>query len=354
MKQIILIILVIFSSGQFAAAQIDEYRPERIYRIFSENDFFLFRDRTDIYYTQGLKLEFLKKPRSDHKLNDFWPFLFKSGNQDIIGLTLGQNMYTPGDVTTNAISEDDRPYAGWLYVGLTTISNRESSSQRMTADLHFGVIGPIALGEPVQRGWHALINASDPQGWDHQIANEAGINLNLKYEIGLLSYLSSNKSLAFDFIPTAEILAGSVFNKMGIGTSLRISFLNSSRYFANPIDSTGKIPSLLKENSRQEGQDRRKPTFKENFQLSNISLFTRTSVRAVLWNSLLQGGVFNPSSPYTISSRDMERFYFDMDYGVTYSTPYFNISYSRAYRTKEFKQQPNSHQWGQFYLTLKF
>ena len=353
MKQKLLIIFLIFSSGQFAAAQSNEYRPERIYRIFSENDFFLFRDRTDIYYTQGLKLEFLKELKSDHKLYDFWPFLFQSENQDIIGLTLGQNMYTPGDVTTTAISEDDRPYAGWLYVGLTTISNRESSSQRMTADLHLGIIGPIALGEPVQRGWHELINSSDPQGWDHQIRNDAGINLNLRYEKGLLSYLSSNENFGLDVVPTAEILAGSVFNKMGIGTSLRISFLNSSRYFAHPIDSTGKIPSILEESSRQEGQGRRKPTFKENFQWSNISLFTRTSVRAVLWNSLLQGGVFNRSSPYTISSRDIERFYFDMDYGITYSTPYFNISYSRAYRTREFKQQPNSHQWGQFYLTLK-
>ena len=353
MKLIIPILLFILASSHFAAAQRVQYRPERIYRIFSENDFFLFKDRTDIYYTQGLKLEILEELKPDNNLKVLWPFLFPSENQDMVGFSLGQNIYTPADVTTASISEDDRPYGGWLYVGLTTISNRESSGQRLTSDLYIGVIGPIALGEPVQKRWHALINSSDPQGWEHQIANDVGINLNLKYEKGLISYLSSNNNFAFDLVPTAEILAGSVFNKLGLGTALRISFLNSSPYFANPIDSTGKIPSLLEENSNRTRQDRRKPTLKENFQSSNFSIFARPSVRGVLWNSLLQGGVFNRSSPYTVSGIDIERFYFDMDYGITYSSLYFNLSYSRAYRTREFKQQDFNHQWGQIYLTFK-
>jgi len=340
------VLLLCFSS----VAQTGKDYPKHALKIFSENDFWMFGNSTDIYYTQGLRIQYLEELDTNCKFTNYWPFLFKNADvQNLVGYSIGQNIYTSTDITISELMPDDRPYAAWLYFAFTSTSNSLAKKHRLTTDVHLGVIGPLAQGKFVQSNFHKLIGSPDPKGWPHQVANDIGFNLNVKYEPWGFSPISNDSIIGFDFVPNAEVMAGSVFNVLGAGATVKVNILNAGPYFGNAFNAVGGIPKK-KGKSAAAG----KPKFFESFRDAGISLFGRPSGKAVLYNALLQGGIFNDNSPYTIRNSDVERFYFDMDYGITVSSPYIDISYSRAYRTREFKQQEHNHQWGQIYLTVKF
>ena len=91
------------------------------------------------------------------------------------GYIVGQNMYTPRDISLADPPPDDRPYAGWLYatIGLGV----ESAGQTDFFALTVGVVGPASLAEQSQKAIHEITGSPHPQGWDTQLKNEPGIEL---------------------------------------------------------------------------------------------------------------------------------------------------------------------------------
>jgi hypothetical protein len=86
---------------------------------------------------------------------------------------LGQQFYTPDDITIPDLIPTDRPYAGWLYLGG---SWKSSTASALTAtDVYLGLTGEPSLAEPVQSFWHRLVGASDPKGWAHQVDGRFGV-----------------------------------------------------------------------------------------------------------------------------------------------------------------------------------
>ena len=86
---------------------------------------------------------------------------------------MGQQFYTPDDITIPDLIPTDRPYAGWLYVGG---SWRASTYDKLVAtDVYLAAIGDSSLAEPTQKAWHRLVGAKEPRGWDHQIGDRFGI-----------------------------------------------------------------------------------------------------------------------------------------------------------------------------------
>lgn len=113
--------------------------------------------RTDRYYTNGIKFgvglpfDLLQVPAAQ-VLRSLDP----EGGEDIhIGLFVGQNMYTPRDIGIAAPQPDDRPWAAWLYLG--GVAQRARGNRLDTVEFDVGVVGPAALGEQVQKGWHRLV-----------------------------------------------------------------------------------------------------------------------------------------------------------------------------------------------------
>ncbi len=80
--------------------------------------------RTDRHYTHGTRLTWVSETGkfvpdwADTFLNGLYGFV-GGGTKIQIGYALGQNIYTPEDISTAGLVADDRPYAGWLYVGLS-------------------------------------------------------------------------------------------------------------------------------------------------------------------------------------------------------------------------------------------
>ncbi len=138
-------------------------------QLFVENDMLA---RTDRYYTNGLKLgvgvpfDLLQLPAAE-VLRALDP---EGGAGVQVGLFLGQHMYTPRDITLAAPQPNDRPWAAWLYLG--GVAQRARGNRLDTVEFDVGMVGPAALGEPVQTVWHRLIDTRTPRGWDNQIPNE--------------------------------------------------------------------------------------------------------------------------------------------------------------------------------------
>ena len=117
-----------------------------------ENDVFFDTDRD---YTNGLMVSFTLGP-------DWTPDwldsavcrlpVFKAPKGDFSCATvrstieLGQNMYTPTDIALPNPPLTDRPYAGFLYLGLGFVTDDGEEQQQL--QLQLGVVGPASLAEP--------------------------------------------------------------------------------------------------------------------------------------------------------------------------------------------------------------
>lgn len=142
-------------------------------RLIMENDAFgAFSDR---YYTNGSRLEFHMTAGESNPtrrilgyLNDL--FINPSQNTKYLqGFALGQEFYTPTNITKADVSYGDRPYSSRAYFSNSLTTATEDTS--ITTELEVGMIGPSVGGKSAQMNFHNLIGSPTPQGWDTQIPN---------------------------------------------------------------------------------------------------------------------------------------------------------------------------------------
>lgn len=159
--------LTLGSAGFAAPAWAQAADPASIVTLDLENDAVAGTDRL---YTSGERLNYVSP---DGDLPDWAAqagrVLYGAGQQRIsIGLT--QALFTPVNTQISPPNPRDRPYAGELTGNFALIQDTQDFRSVMEVDL--GVIGPAALGEEVQNGFHRLIGDTPNRGWGYQIHNE--------------------------------------------------------------------------------------------------------------------------------------------------------------------------------------
>ncbi len=87
-----------------------------------------------------------------------------------MGFVLGQSIFTPTDTARTEVVENDRPYAGWLYLGVSATVRTDDRLDTFEATL--GVVGPASLAGQAQTAVHRMRAFDLPQGWDNQLHNE--------------------------------------------------------------------------------------------------------------------------------------------------------------------------------------
>lgn len=80
-------------------------------------------------------------------------------------ISLGQLMFTPTDNEEKELIEDDRPYAGYLYLGFAYHPRDEE--QLDAIEVNVGMVGPASLAEDTQDFIHELRSIDKFQGWDN-------------------------------------------------------------------------------------------------------------------------------------------------------------------------------------------
>jgi hypothetical protein len=198
-----------------------------------ENDYFS-PDNRDRHYTDGLRFSWLPTPSApgDESWFERTAESIPMGDDDSvgrIGWSLGQSVFTPQNKKATQPLPHDRPYAGWLYAGLTLIKapppNPEAAShidQFDTLELDLGIVGRAAEGEQVQNGFHGVFFANEiVEGWRNQLKSEPGLLIAYDHKWRALAQ-TNIWDLGADFTPDAGFDLGNVEIDAAVGGMIRI------------------------------------------------------------------------------------------------------------------------------------
>jgi len=341
LRQYLWLVLVLLASLLMPAgvlASEDQNNPWA-HSIFFENDLF---NGTDSNYTNGVKYSLISPDLSPHaKQGRFprkvleWihkiPFIRDSGSEFThkAEISFGQNMYTPADISSSDLITDDRPYAGWSYVGFAYHRKSELVEHLDFLDsveIQMGLVGPQSYAEETQTLVHELREIDTAKGWDHQLKNEPG--LVIAFERKWLFYPDSTGSLSTDAIVHTGAALGNISTYFNTGLEIRYG-LNLPRSFG---------VSLI----RPAGSTLFTPNNKLSFYL-----FGAVNGKYVLRDIFLDGNTIADSH-----SIDKEDWVADFAGGLTLSYHKLMLTYSNVTRTKEFVGQKKFHHFGS--LTVSF
>lgn len=294
-----------------------------------ENDLFT---GTDLGYTNGIRLSYISSedqmPRLVKRASDYLPLLNREGKKRI-AVALGQNMYTPSDIKKSEFLQDDFLYAGWLYGSLGIVS--DSGTTYDNAVLTLGMVGPSAKAEPTQKFVHHVMGSPQPQGWDHQLKDEPGINF--AYERKWRKILEAKPfGVGVDVMPHLGTNLGNINTSAAAGATFRIGYDLPSDY--GPPRIRPNLP----------GSDFFIPTKK-----IGGYLFSVVEARAVGRNIFIEGNTFKHSPG--LEKRIMVK---SMQLGATMTFDDMRISYSQVFVTKEFKGQNRGTKFGAVTLSVRF
>ena len=297
-----------------ARADVPAPRPGSEVQLFIENDKLWHTDR---YYTNGIKLgvglplDLLQIPAAE-VLRTIDP----AGGEDVhVGLFIGQNMYTPRDITVAAAQPDDRPWATWLYLG--GVAQRARGNRLDTVEFDVGVVGPAALGEPVQKAWHRLIGTDTPRGWKHQIPNEPAF---------VLTYMHKRRfgNDNADLILNGGGSLGTVMTHARAGLMLRLGH-RLTGFGPDTIEPGG----AMLHSTRAVGES--------NFSGISWSVFAALDHRYVAHNIFLDGPVFRDGP--SVDRRSHVR---DLSLGFSLRVDKLRFSWTHVTRSAEFRGAPGT------------
>jgi hypothetical protein len=186
-----------------------------------DNDVF---NRSDDHYTSGIQVGWVSGYLDDYseapvpgllvRLLHQLPQVNEVGRQRFVSYSLSHRFFTPTDTSIREYIPGDVPYSALL---LGTITAGGQSATRMDAfSLIAGIAGPSALGEEVQREFHALIGSEKPLGWDNQIHDEPILNFDYEHRRRLVSF-GSRRGWGGDLIGQAAIAAGNLMTDATVG-----------------------------------------------------------------------------------------------------------------------------------------
>lgn len=284
------------------------------FQLFIENDLLA---RTDRYYTHGFKFgggapfELLQLPATE-LLEQLAP---KDGSDIHLGVFVGQNLYTPKSITNSLPQPFDRPWAAWLYLG--GVAQRAKANRLDTVEIDLGLVGPSALGREIQSGWHRLIGAPRPAGWQHQIPNEPAFLVS--WLAKSKHVLGSDQGVDLELIPHGGATLGTVMTLARAGVSLRLG-RHMTGFGPDTIEPGG---SML--------QNMRRDIEPGRAQGIEWYVFAGLDHRLIAHNIFLDGTVFR-NSP---SVRRRPHVY-DLTAGISLRIEAVRLSLTRVRRSEEF------------------
>ena len=277
---------------------------------------------------------------------DQLPFETDSGVARTFAFSLGQNMYTPDDTAQRSLILNDRPYAGWLYLGATF--QTRSEDQQDTFDAQLGVVGPYSFAEETQERVHRLRGLSVPQSWDHQLRSEPG--LVLAYERTWRLWLGGRMRAgpAVDLLARAGGALGNVALYASSGAQIRGGW-NLPLDFGYSVIRPGgvsQISSLPQANNRNRIAD---PYASLRAPRWSAYVFLGAKGRVIGRDIFLHGNTWRDSH-----SVDHKLFIADLMGGITLSLGGLKVSLARVLRTREFRGQSIDHRFGSITVSYAF
>lgn len=217
--------------------------PDELRNIFTlqvENDVFNRIGKSDRDYTNGVRFGWLSPalpelPNGIATLLTFPTFFGEGPVSSVtrrVGISVGQNIYTPQDTDSSGPIFNDRPYVGWLYASFALQQTYKRANPETGKDdpvrldtiaLDLGLVGPAAGGEFVQNNFHKLIGVDTANGWANQIHNEPtfGLTFERRWRVGH-GIVFDEPKLEYDVVPRLGATIGNAQTFASIGGTVRI------------------------------------------------------------------------------------------------------------------------------------
>ena len=304
---------------------------QSIWNLLVENDVISGDDR---HYTSGVALNWVsgldQGPAELERLGIWLPGL-EPDDKMHVALSFGHEIYTPTEITDPNLIEDDRPYAGYVYLAAGFIT--ENPDEVETWRLSLGLVGPGARAEVIQNNLHRKIGSDEAQGWDHQLKNE--VVGSLAYEKKWLNLGRSRlykNGLSVDFIPHVSAAVGNLSTYVGVGGMVRVGLGLDHDYG----------PPRVRPNLAVSQYYTTEPG-------ASWYLFAGFDSRYVAHNIFLDGNNFVDSHAV-----DREDFVSDLQAGFVLNHPRFRLAYHWVLRSREFVQQEERDLYSSLSLSVHF
>lgn len=281
--------------------------------IISDNDLYT-SSKNDMFYTNGLELFYRFATKNDH------PKI----NKKITELKIGQYIYNPRFINKEAVTINNRPFAGYLFAKAGRNYFYQSESVLKT-DVQFGLLGPNGLGKEMQESFHHVIGYKEVFGWENQIHNALGFQAHVLYSKKIFQKQATD---FIDFHWQSEANVGTIFTGASTGFMSRIGFKKLlPLYDSNMHDAS--VSYAVQQNIRE------------------FYFYMLPTVNYQQYDATIQGSMFSHTSPITF---DLIPWRFNAEFGLKYRHNNFNLSYSFNYRGKELKSHDMT---GSFYGSIR-
>lgn len=320
------IVLVCLGATPSLAA---EQRAEPILSAFSlrwENDAF---GGTDENYTNGISLALTRK--GNGPLGGIWDLGGNVEGKRFVTYELTQLQFTPADLELSDPPLTDRPYAGLLYLGISTHLQRGENLHSLK--LMAGVVGPASGAEGLQRFTHRVIGYNLPHGWGTQLNNEPVFNLLYEYR-HKYTLTSQDAPFGVELIPMGGAFLGNYLIQAEAEVQCRVGYHLPDDFSTTVLRGIGYLPFPQEEAIRH---------------VWGIYAFAGGGANLVGRNLILDGNTFSRSR-----SVDKRPFLPSAEFGATLWTRRFQTSFSYVMLGKEFYSQPVREDYGSVLFSFFF
>jgi len=290
------------------------------------NDVFF---KTDKYFTHGTRIftynDFLKSTPLR------WLNLKTSGPKTDYyqGIYLLSNLYTPRDLEDTGIIINDRPYASYMLIGLSGISNNPSDKYRLTSEVAGGVMGNTALGKQIQSLGHLIPPNNPPKGWDKQLSNSFVANYFTR-----IDYLLAEVPRRFEGFVSAEGNIGTLQINGSVGGFVRLGLFDPYLRSIGPTT-------------------RRNVNYKR---ITGYQIYIRVGqeLKLVGFDGTMEGGLIKQKqNQYTLASQDVTRQLWNTHAALGFSLRNLFVEVRGDYVTHQFKGGTD-HRWGNIHVGFAF
>lgn len=318
-------------------------RHPEIYNLHFENDLF---NGTDQGYSNGIKLSWVSANLKDYINDPCLPVWVRRLNRTFRSIrdtgytsrnmvvTVGQSIYTPLNKTSTALIPNDRPYAGWLYLGLGY--NERNAKQMDILQINLGIVGPAALAKESQDFIHDLRDIPRFNGWNNQLKNELGIQVIAERKRKVWES-DSKYGPHLDLITHYGGSLGNVATYLNTGFEIRAGNKLPNDFGTSPIQSAGDSNAPL------EGDSQRR------FSAGGLHVFLSTDMRLVAHTIFLDGNTF--ASSHRV---EKEVLVGNVATGIAWQWLGGQITYAHYISSKEFTAQTTTPGYGSITLSLEY